>query len=149
MFQSTRPRGTRRDFIRRNDGTYWFQSTRPRGTRPVIILYPFRAERVSIHASARDATGDLTCLYAEDIQFQSTRPRGTRPLSWFELIWTSVSIHASARDATRSSSVYCTKYTVSIHASARDATRANRKCRPCQKVPINGSPREGKARKAT
>ena len=77
-----------------------FQSTRPRGTRLQKVEQEGCANRVSIHASARDATrcfGSLQPLY-------------------------DVSIHASARDATKNLTCFINRFFVSIHASARDAT---------------------------
>ena len=120
-----------------------FQSTRPRGTRRIHdnkIINPFR---VSIHASARDATTD-SCTLSRCPLFQSTRPRGTRrrlllssgSLSGFQSTrprgtrhcpdvlksLAFVSIHASARDATVDPAGKSLLHLVSIHASARDAT---------------------------
>ncbi len=61
-------------------------------------------KRVSIHASAREATADLTIL----------RTR------------LSVSIHASAREATPAAEEAAALMKVSIHASAREATWRSR-----------------------
>ncbi len=57
MFQSTRPRGARRQIFRRTSPMRLFQSTRPRGARRQIFrrTSPMRL-------------------------FQSTRPRGARPV---------------------------------------------------------------------
>ena len=99
--------------------------------------------RVSIHASARDATGRkerhpigylfqstrprgtrhlcLDAVHAVDA-FQSTRPRGTRRQEGAASHRVLVSIHASARDATKASDEDEVMDQVSIHASARDAT---------------------------
>ena len=99
--------------------------------------------RVSIHASARDATGRkerhpigylfqstrprgtrhlcLDAAHAVDA-FQSTRPRGTRRQEGAASHRVLVSIHASARDATKASDEDEVMDQVSIHASARDAT---------------------------
>ena len=54
-----------------------FQSTRPRGTRHNSLKGVSRDGKVSIHASARDATFSVSDLKPSK-QFQSTRPRGTR-----------------------------------------------------------------------
>ena len=99
MFQSTRPRGTRRDPRYRHGETIRF-NPRVRAGRdndlpdPKISPAGFnprvRAGRdqswsngdvqrfVSIHASARDATWRWKGTALADL-FQSTRPRGTRP----------------------------------------------------------------------
>ena len=142
-FQSTRPRGTRRRYLTAKLAGCCFNprvragrdaiqvrpidrmpcfNPRVRAGRDNMILGHVRRDSVSIHASARDATGILTNL--------TSRIR--------------VSIHASARDATpdtgcRSLLLYCfnprvragrdrlrqqlqRRLCVSIHASARDAT---------------------------
>ena len=81
---------------------YMFQSTPPHGRRRFPGRPERRRNRVSIHASAREAT----------------------VVSPGHFLSIEVSIHASAREATRgkASLPYC--YTVSIHASAREATPA-------------------------
>ena len=124
-FQSTRPRGTRlieyRGIIEviagfnprvragRDENAkppaaiMLFQSTRPRGTRPELVLGVSRGVgKVSIHASARDATAVYAAVMMARM-FQSTRPRGTRRSTRRQLTPACVSIHASARDATTSS----------------------------------------------
>ena len=115
-FQSTRPRGTRLPAVAVFLGHGKFQSTRPRGTRPrpCSCAWPCR---VSIHASARDATSralsskctrsfnprvragrDVKMVFDWDSGlFQSTRPRGTRPENPAAGLACHVSIHASAR----------------------------------------------------
>ncbi len=98
-FQSTRPRGTRRSGFSISLHALAFQSTRPRGTRHGIAYIGRPHYDVSIHASARDATGsppmpqgrhcvsihasarDATPKLRTSVAsspFQSTRPRGTR-----------------------------------------------------------------------
>ena len=98
-----------------------FQSTRPRGTRHSPEGQRDTLSRVSIHASARDATSTrgisrVRCAVsihasARDATqtrrtargarwFQSTRPRGTRLTCSALRSLRNVSIHASARDAT-------------------------------------------------
>ena len=77
---------------------------------------------VSIHASARDATGYDGCVMTTKT-FQSTRPRGTRlHRTAGGGLALEVSIHASARDATYNRIRPLPAGYVSIHASARDAT---------------------------
>ena len=123
-FQLTRPRGTRRERCSRWYTLYRFQLTRPRGTRQIFITILTRMEsfnsrvregrdnpiafvdfcqKVSTHASARDATSGVYCALrymrvsthasardATDLlfgswtksTFQLTRPRGTRQLRY-------------------------------------------------------------------
>ena len=119
-----------------------FQSTRPRGTRPRACRGA-QARQVSIHASARDATGRRGSLPAETL-FQSTRPRGTRRSSSSHIA--SAFMFQSTRPrGTRRARRFCSlwqarfnprvregrdfrparlsdNHAVSIHASARDAT---------------------------
>ena len=164
-FQSTRPRGTRRTAHTQKSPFCCFNprvregrdlenfvllstessfNPRVREGRDPVTFFITSYTCVSIHASARDATGgsdfgDLLGL------FQSTRPRGTRLLTSGIVTLMSmfqstrprgtrhgrcgargaiypVSIHASARDATGVHSGVCQMIEVSIHASARDAT---------------------------
>ena len=122
LFQSTRPRGTRRGSRRGRQGLPRF-NPRVREGRDCAASVDFPMPSVSIHASARDATS---------LTFDITG-KGR------------VSIHASARDATPSgqralpwagfnprvregrdllSAAGLPSVFVSIHASARDATPA-------------------------
>ena len=75
-FQSTRPRRARPQRYIGRSRSRVFQSTRPRGTRR-RLSYEGLHVCVSIHASARDATGPFPHNSAL-LRFQSTRPRGTR-----------------------------------------------------------------------
>ena len=56
MFQSTLPRGERRDCRGVSIYCRLFQSTLPRGERPAKMLVPSITEIVSIHAPAWGAT---------------------------------------------------------------------------------------------
>ncbi len=84
-FQSTHPRGMRLSY----DGSFsildLFQSTHPRGMRLQESLASLYPEKISIHASARDAT--LIEFYRRGRLVQ-------------------ISIHASARDATASNTAF-------------------------------------------
>jgi len=151
-FQSTPPRGRRPSQSSRSPDAMAFQSTPPRGRRLRRRAKAFRCTRVSIHASAREATkrggrghgffssfnprlragGDWRATdrsFASTPTFQSTPPRGRRPTSSASVTRPSaVSIHASAREATRV--MGCRRRRrrrVSIHASAREATRRLRR----------------------
>ena len=121
LFQSTRPRGTRRKYGLASVGSQKFQSTRPRGTRrresqTLCNLLRFNprvreGRDVSAGKTAAEARFQSTrprgtrrneCrIYTANLLFQSTRPRGTRPYPQRTGSLRSVSIHASARDATR------------------------------------------------
>ena len=83
MFQSTRPRGTRRQKGRQGLPRRCF-NPRVRAGRDMPCRLLMRYHHVSIHASARDAT-NLKTLLKEAQMFQSTRPRGTRP-SWAKAV---------------------------------------------------------------
>ena len=121
VFQSTPPRGRRRDqfefdklIVRFNprlrEGGDMYQKSaahmqigfnpRLREGGDMVFKCGLRRTGVSIHASAREATASL-CGTCERFLFQSTPPRGRRPPSTlpFHLIQC-VSIHASAREAT-------------------------------------------------
>ena len=76
-FQSTRPRGTRRVWewtTKHKDRVSIHASARD--ATPVAVDF-LLADGVSIHASARDATAPR-CMTDVPMMFQSTRPRGTR-----------------------------------------------------------------------
>jgi len=103
VFQSTPPRGRRRQASRLAASLLLFQSTPPRGRRP----------------------GECLCV-RDHVTFQSTPPRGRRPtLSPSGYRTGRVSIHASAREATIAVGSVILERAVSIHASAREATRLN------------------------
>ena len=100
-FQSTRPRGARRQTGGESGKTRWFQSTRPRGARRAEVVLLLLEDNVSIHAPAGGATyhrladgvihhvsihapaGGATSGAEPELLFhplfQSTRPRGARP----------------------------------------------------------------------
>ena len=72
-FQSTRPRGARRELTRTSNPACWFQSTRPRGARPSNGLVVAHNLSVSIHAPAWGATG-LTNWTDEELQVSIHAP---------------------------------------------------------------------------
>ena len=78
-----------------------FQSTHPRGMRQIVDDIRLFVIKISIHASAWDATLAVPHL------FDAPDP---------------ISIHASAWDATPSARPGSRRYDISIHASAWDAT---------------------------
>ena len=78
LFQSTRPRGARRDYLIGEEHDIQFQSTRPRGARP------WQGARVRCPRcfNPRAHVGRDPCRYGcrkPCWRFQSTRPRGARP----------------------------------------------------------------------
>ena len=81
-----------------NDEDFLFQSTRPRGTRRDSLV-ELDDVAVSIHASARDATLRLT-LFLKKPSFNPRVRAGRDKCSSMSIRGNSVSIHASARDAT-------------------------------------------------
>jgi len=111
LFQSTRPRGARREVRRTEDLKTPFQSTRPRGARPgkspPVCGWPRFNPRA--HAG-RDIQLPVDSRFIGS--FQSTRPRGAR---------------RGRRPHPRS------RARVSIHAPTRGATRAH-----CETRPLSG-----------
>ena len=145
-FQSTPPHGRRPQLLRLLGQMQVFQSTPPHGRRPMAsALIPF-SSKVSIHASAREATppahkgacrrhsfnprlrtgGDSMLHSAEDCppMFQSTPPHGRRLRPRFEYIprLTFQSTPPHGRRPSRETLAGIAK-SVSIHASAREATK--------------------------
>ena len=123
MFQSTRPRGARRQWGSAKVDATMFQSTRPRGARRWLQAERDRWIAVSIHAPAWGATcrrkrsrslprsfnprarvgRDLSVAGAmtNGGKFQSTRPRGARhAVPVHHPLHDHVSIHAPAWGAT-------------------------------------------------
>ena len=79
MFQSTHPRGVRREEnAPARPTTNAFQSTHPRGVRPFAFRAYNYIVNVSIHAPAWGATHDPGSGPARWNGFQSTHPRGVR-----------------------------------------------------------------------
>ncbi len=121
-FQSTLPRGERRDrqYIRCK-GHFISIHAPARGATEGTYLTAAE-QNISIHAPARGAT---TALKSSPILslFQSTLPRGERlPIIGHIDDVMAISIHAPARGATASNQEdWRTKY-ISIHAPARGAT---------------------------
>ena len=78
MFQSTRPRGARRDLLDDCKMADQFQSTRPRGARPRMSGCRYRT--TGFNPRARVGRDTLELMHAQvEAEFQSTRPRGARP----------------------------------------------------------------------
>ena len=103
-FQSTHPRGVRRDVYRLIMRSNLFQSTHPRGVRRHAAFGKLIAFVVSIHAPAWGATSLWTASRVSGSMFQSTHPRGVRhDRSDAALQKRLVSIHAPAWGATPTS----------------------------------------------
>ena len=123
-FQSTLPRGERRDHTLEIHCVERFQSTLPRGERHFNIR-PSEMERIiSIHAPARGATVWTAISPLVDLVFQSTLPRGERRKADITFILNGgISIHAPARGATRDDGMltYCSTFQSKIgRASCRE-----------------------------
>ena len=99
-----------------------FQSTRPRGARRDSGSVASRRRVVSIHAPARGATGNLRACRACP-EFQSTRPRGARPSRSRPRSWIALFQSTRPRGARHAQCPgIAVLYFVSIHAPARGAT---------------------------
>ena len=98
LFQSTRPRGTRRRQVSQPSGARSFnprvRAGRDKQDKTIIIHAP-----VSIHASARDATRRRLWSCTSVRCFNPRVRAGRDDFTPVILRYTSVSIHASARDA--------------------------------------------------
>ena len=101
QFQSTLPRGERRNFPNSSTSGNLFQSTLPRGERHDIIQLMAEWLDISIHAPTRGATYRLVERFSRGI-FQSTLPRGERQVhTHATLVIKIISIHAPTRGATK------------------------------------------------
>ena len=122
LFQSTRPRGARRDSPKLVSVAGEFQSTRPRGARPLAVAN--LATRSMFQSTRpRGARRGRCWIWSIACWFQSTRPRGARRLLELgQLTDFHVSIHAPARGATPHPRGSSPGRNVSIHAPARGAT---------------------------
>ena len=105
-FQSTRPRGARRDRYFNQPHEALFQSTRPRGARRLVrSMMPIDQFQSTRPRGARRQSRDA---HQAQRRFQSTRPRGARRLSLSPASDSAeVSIHAPARGATSAPRSHC------------------------------------------
>ncbi|HHV05631.1 MAG TPA: hypothetical protein GXX60_03800 [Anaerolineaceae bacterium] len=99
-----------------------FQSTPPRGRRRNVKAFFKWFWLVSIHASTREATWCRARNALRRGWFQSTPPRGRRHALKHYTGHKGVSIHASTREATKAIALRSRVAIVSIHASTREAT---------------------------
>ena len=146
VFQSTRPRGARREGGAHVVKVNWFQSTRPRGARlkhstrcgsldacfnprarvgrdVLLSFQPVGHRRVSIHAPAWGATCDARRFAPRETEVSIHAPAwGATPMTLS--VWPAkiVSIHAPAWGATHGGGVEVKRRRVSIHAPAWGAT---------------------------
>ena len=107
---------------RRRGNEKMFQSTRPRGARPDFMGHIVSLV-VSIHAPARGATSGIVLL---DLSTRfNPRARAGRDADDLVVMGKelAVSIHAPARGATCLERILAISLFVSIHAPARGATR--------------------------
>ncbi len=122
MFQSTRPRGARRNRSFAVSAMPMFQSTRPRGARQIASIPATVAKSFNPRAHAGRDENNQGGL-SEYNEFQSTRPRGARRSSIYgtrSRVY--VSIHAPTRGATLEEINRGSSSRVSIHAPTRGAT---------------------------
>ena len=142
-FQSTLPRGERRNNIFLSPLCYRFQSTLPRGERQRRKEDKDPFAGISIHAPARGATRSKPNFYPDHKKFQSTLPRGERQKpNVREYLRHLISIHAPARGATSNRRMQCFSVSISIHAPARGATKETIR-RPRAHGDFNPRSREG------
>ena len=105
-------------------GMNLFQSTPPHGRRLLTINLWSYSMKVSIHASAREATRQYRRARGrvQTVSIHASAREAT-PRATMDILYPScVSIHASAREATNADQSRLADTHVSIHASAREAT---------------------------
>ena len=99
-----------------------FQSTLPRGERRQEFCIKKPEDHISIHAPARGATViDLKCFSGQSISIHAPARGATPPCAFFR-IRIQISIHAPARGATNDAYKDVGGTMISIHAPARGAT---------------------------
>ena len=141
-FQSTPPRGRRPNQRYLPADSVLFQSTPPRGRRHREITKLGERKRISIHASAREATdeGPGFCHFPK-ISIHASAREATNVICRAARDHV-ISIHASAREAT--CHALCKSYAlhISIHASAREATLCIAALTSAVPISIHASARE-------
>ena len=101
MFQSTHPRGVRRQDECTSHFVQEFQSTHPRGVRLSLCNLSSWSRKVSIHAPTRGATLGLIPVYSFFLSFNPRTHEGCDKDSSSWRLFFGVSIHAPTRGATR------------------------------------------------
>ena len=121
LFQSTPPRRRRRFRLQGWTDDYFISihASAKEATGVGYVVPPGR--QISIHASAKEAT----CRAIGGLYYQYFNPRlreggDTRLAQIFFIVF--ISIHASAKEATEASICFTDCLTISIHASAKEAT---------------------------
>ena len=128
LFQSTRPRGARRELSGWDLSKRGFQSTRPRGARQrggTVLAGGSGFQSTRPRGARPPEPSDDSWFW----KFQSTRPRGARPNARIKASREAVvSIHAPTRGATPyRAGAQLIGYKVSIHAPTRGATTDHRR----------------------
>ena len=140
-FQSTLPRGERRVVYIALKVVQNFNPRSREGSDDQLAKTIDDANKISIHAPARGATG-LFLHSTWRSGFQSTLPRGERRKS--DIVSGAVyaiSIHAPARGATGDAVRKQIQATISIHAPARGATKKQGGNRPEYSISIHAPAR--------
>ena len=142
-FQSTPPHGRRLDASQYMAMPLVFQSTPPHGRRRHTSFGWVPTNKVSIHASAREATASPISVGLILASFNPRLRTGGDPGGHPDILAVQpVSIHASAREATGGRCPAGSQLSVSIHASAREATNGRLTFAFKQGVSIHASARE-------
>ena len=120
-FQSTPPRRRRHPMFRPISCIKKFQSTPPRRRRLCSPSFSFFPKFISIHASAKEATGNI--LSVEKMKkFQSTPPRRRRQMLLFHLLYNFQFQSTPPRRRRPFFATPSAHFFISIHASAKEAT---------------------------
>ena len=125
LFQSTLPRGERQAPDGYQVAFVAFQSTLPRGERLYSMLDDYFDSDISIHAPTRGATRQCRGLCAE-FRFQSTLPRGERRIQSIANAASSIFQSTLPRGERRNMiRQFTNNVKISIHAPTRGATPAS------------------------
>ena len=99
-----------------------FQSTPPRRRRLQLFCVTYLKQQISIHASAKEATFQISGAHIAFIYFNPRLREGGDDGVCVVTVGTTISIHASAKEATACSNGIYGYREISIHASAKEAT---------------------------
>ncbi len=127
QFQSTPPRGRRRDVGGNGASGQGFQSTPPRGRRHGVVEMTL-SDDVFQSTPPRGRRHDTYICFAYPVGFNPRLREGGDQIKALYMLRRLVSIHASAREATTVDKPQPGREEVSIHASAREATQTARCC---------------------
>ena len=137
MFQSTFPRGERRNVINIKAYSCRFQSTFPRGERRVACCLVPVVRDVSIHVPARGTTVTIASCTTVQAGFNPRSREGNDDVVTDFIPYAIVSIHVPARGTTLYKQLADDGTIVSIHVPARGTTFAVCILIPCFKVSIH------------